>query len=218
MSKDSVEVQAEKDRIIEFARGKFHSEGFFKTSMDELASELKISKKTIYKHFPSKDNLIEQICAYTSTELTGKVDGIVDSDSDVITKFVLIMNLYNEFTFKISEKWLRDLRLKAPYEASKIDQKRHSKINDVLTKLIRQGKKEKLIVNISEPLIINTFSASISSILNPDFLARNRMSVHSAFKETYDLLLNGMLTNKGKLRLKKVKASYENKIEIKKAI
>lgn len=206
---------AEKIRIIEFARKKFHSEGFFKTPMDELASELKISKKTIYKHFPSKNNLIEQICSHTSEEISKSVDGIVDSDADVITKFVLIMNLYNGFTVNISEKWLRDLRLKAPDEASKIDQKRHAKINDVLTKLIRQGKKEKLIVNISEPLIISTFSASISSILNPDFLMRNKMSVHNAFRETYDLLLNGMLTPKGKLRLKKAKAMYEKKIEIK---
>lgn len=199
---------AERTRILEFSRSRFHSEGFYKTSMDELASGLGISKKTIYKYFPSKNRLIEDICTHTSEILTTRINKIVDSRSDVIDKFVRILNLYSEFAMNISDKWLRDLRVHAPGEASKIDERRRAKIMDIVTKLIRQGKKEKLIENISVPVIINTFTTTIGSIMNPDFLLRNNLSVHQAFKETYDFLLNGMLTQKGKAKLKRTKAQY----------
>ena len=44
------QISTEKDRILNFAITKFHAEGFYKTSMDEIARELQISKKTIYKY------------------------------------------------------------------------------------------------------------------------------------------------------------------------
>jgi AcrR family transcriptional regulator len=205
----------ERTKILEYTRKKFHSEGFYKTSMDELSRGLGISKKTIYKHFNSKDELVEQICACTSEEISGAIDKIVESDSDVVLKFVKILGLYSSFTMNISSMWLRDLRLHAPGEAAKIDERRRVKIIAILTKLIRQGKREKLIENIPAPVIINTFAATITSIMNPDFLMKNKLSVHQAFKETYDFLLNGMLTNKGKERLRRTKAQYAKKLNSK---
>ncbi|MBL7128958.1 MAG: helix-turn-helix transcriptional regulator, partial [Ignavibacteria bacterium] len=48
----------DRDKILNFARQKFHREGFYKISMDEIAKELHVSKKTIYKYFPSKEKLL----------------------------------------------------------------------------------------------------------------------------------------------------------------
>lgn len=205
---------AEKNKILEYSRKKFHSEGFYKTSMDELSRGLGISKKTIYKHFRSKNELIEQICVSTSKHISSTIDGIVDAKTDVVVKFVKILNLYSTFTMNISRKWLRDLRIHTPGEAAKIDNTRRAKTNDILKKLIQQGKKEKLIENYPTPVIINTFTATIVSIMNPEFLLNNKLSVNQAFRETYNFLLNGMLTDKGKKMLKSTKALLSKDIEI----
>ena len=65
----SVNSVAAKDRkkILEHSRRKFHAEGFYKISMDEIAGDLRISKKTIYKHFPSKEELLKAICNDTTS-------------------------------------------------------------------------------------------------------------------------------------------------------
>lgn len=204
----------ERSRILEYSRSKFHSEGFYKTSMDEISRELGISKKTIYKHFPSKENLIEEICNCTSLKLTGKINEIVDSDSDVIVKFVRIMNLYSSHMLTISKHWLRDLQIHSPGNAQKIDEKRRAMTNEVLSRLIKQGKKEKLIANLPTPIIINAFIATFTSVLKPEFMAQSKLSLHKAFKDSYDLLLNGMLTEKGKSKLKCTKALLAKQIEI----
>ena len=45
----------EKNKIIERTEDKFFRDGFYKTTMDEIATDLSMSKKTIYKFFPSKE-------------------------------------------------------------------------------------------------------------------------------------------------------------------
>jgi len=47
--------------IIEAALGEFRANGFEATSMDRIAAAACVSKRTVYNHFPSKDELFEQI-------------------------------------------------------------------------------------------------------------------------------------------------------------
>ena len=48
---------------MEAARAHFFSHGFRSVTMDDLADELGISKKTLYAHFPSKIALLEAVLA-----------------------------------------------------------------------------------------------------------------------------------------------------------
>src|SRR6266487_848275 len=50
-------------RIVEVARAHFFSHGFRSVTMDDLAAELGISKKTLYAHFPGKIALLEAVLA-----------------------------------------------------------------------------------------------------------------------------------------------------------
>ena len=47
--------------VVEAAERLFFSAGFGNTSMDDLARELRISKKTIYRHFPGKRSLLAAV-------------------------------------------------------------------------------------------------------------------------------------------------------------
>ena len=51
----------EKEKISNYSQEVFFKSGFYKITMDEIAQGLRISKKTIYKYFPSKKNLLEAI-------------------------------------------------------------------------------------------------------------------------------------------------------------
>jgi TetR/AcrR family transcriptional regulator, regulator of autoinduction and epiphytic fitness len=47
--------------IVEAALTEFRANGFEATSMDRIAAAAAVSKRTVYNHFPSKDDLFEQI-------------------------------------------------------------------------------------------------------------------------------------------------------------
>src|SRR6476620_6780538 len=52
-----------RQRIVGAARIHFFSHGFRSVTMDDLAEELGISKKTLYAHFPGKFDLLEAVLA-----------------------------------------------------------------------------------------------------------------------------------------------------------
>ncbi len=182
--------------------------------MDEISSELHISKKTIYKYFSSKEKLLEEICSGTSCDIGNRLDSIVDGKDNVVIKFVRILNFHSNFSRNISDKWLRDLSIHAPDIKKNIDEKKNERINKVVEKLLEQGKKEKLIEDYPSKLIILAFNSSLTSALNSDFLINNNFSMHDAFRITYEMLLNGILTEKGKIQFYKTKTDLDKEIEI----
>lgn len=52
--KEIVELPPEKDKIIEYCSSRFFRDGFYYVTVDQIASELRISKKTIYKYLQAK--------------------------------------------------------------------------------------------------------------------------------------------------------------------
>src|SRR5215469_12163978 len=52
-----------RQRIVGAARAHFFSHGFRSVTIDDLAEELGISKKTLYAHFPGKFDLLEAVLA-----------------------------------------------------------------------------------------------------------------------------------------------------------
>ena len=64
-------------RILSNARRHFMAHGFKNVTMDELASEMGMSKKTLYAHFPSKSALVKSV-------LTQKLDEAERELGDVV--------------------------------------------------------------------------------------------------------------------------------------
>ena len=52
------DAQATRERILQAAGALFYGEGIRSTSMDEIAAKAGVTKRTLYYHFPSKDDLI----------------------------------------------------------------------------------------------------------------------------------------------------------------
>lgn len=53
-------------RILDAAYGLFWRQGFLRVSMDDIAARAGVTKRTLYQHFSSKDDLIKSALAYSS--------------------------------------------------------------------------------------------------------------------------------------------------------
>jgi AcrR family transcriptional regulator len=206
-------IQLEKDKILKFAQNKFFSEGFYKISMDEIAQELQMSKKTIYKYFPSKEKLVEEISDCVIDSVCGNVEEIIDCSENVVIKFVKMLYMYNSNLIKFSDKWYRDLQLHTPHIWQKIDKMRMEKIYANAKKILEQGKKEKLVENYPSEIMVEAFASTIRAVMNPEFILMNKFSMQQAFKYSYEMLLNGILTDLGKLKYQETKKLFEKEIQ-----
>src|SRR5213595_4359654 len=65
-----------RQRIVDAARAHFFSHSFRSVTMDDLAEELGISKKTLYAHFPSKIALLEAVLADKFAGVEAKLEEI----------------------------------------------------------------------------------------------------------------------------------------------
>src|ERR1700740_2673669 len=68
-------------RIVSAARRYFFSHGFRSVTMDDLAAELGMSKKTLYASFASKTDLLRAVLLDKFRSIEVDLDGIVSARS-----------------------------------------------------------------------------------------------------------------------------------------
>jgi len=91
-----------KEKIIAKAKEMFLRLGFKSITMDDIACEMCISKKTIYKYFSNKDILIEESIKLAHIEINETIDKIVSQDLNAIEENFEIKRMFKEM-FKSSE-------------------------------------------------------------------------------------------------------------------
>ena len=72
-----------KDQILIKATDMFLTLGFKSVTMDEIATEMGISKKTIYKYFSNKELLIEESTQLVHKEVIETIEKIVAKNVQV---------------------------------------------------------------------------------------------------------------------------------------
>jgi len=191
------------NKIIEQTEEKFFRDGFYKTTMDEVASELKMSKKTIYKFFPSKDDLVKAIAKYFMTRLKSTILPALNSEKNAIEKLGDLINILAKVSEKISAARMEELKRHYPSLWNEIDSFRTEMMFGNITKVIEQGKKEGLFVDYPTSIIMNVLVASVRTIVNPDFILNNNFSIIEAARFAFRIVIGGILTDKGKKEFNK---------------
>ncbi|PQZ67676.1 TetR family transcriptional regulator [Achromobacter sp. MYb9] len=81
-SKKTEELPANRDRILKGAAALYAKRGFHAVGMNELCAALDLSRGAFYHYFPSKDDLLEEICRQYMTKLLhlAKVSKAEESD------------------------------------------------------------------------------------------------------------------------------------------
>ncbi len=91
-----------KDKIINKAKEMFLRLGFKSITMDDIACEMCISKKTVYKYFSNKDILIEESIQMVHKEIHETIDKIVAQNFNAIEENFEIKRMFREM-FKSAE-------------------------------------------------------------------------------------------------------------------
>ncbi len=91
-----------KEKIISKAKEMFLKFGFKSITMDEIAIEMGISKKTIYNFFRTKEELILESIDFVHNEINSSIDQIVSKNLNAIEENFEIKRMFRDM-FKMSE-------------------------------------------------------------------------------------------------------------------
>jgi AcrR family transcriptional regulator len=189
---------AERDKIIEYCSVKFLKDGFYYVTVDQIASELRMSKKTIYKYFSTKDELVEAVAIKMMEDVSTRIEEIITSENDSLTKALMLFEVMAGVVVRFSENWLKDLQIHTPKLWKKIDEFRTKRAFTALGSIIKQGQSEGIIIDKPAELIIHIFVNTVRSVVHPDFLYHQKFNYKEAFIHSFEILFNGILTPKGR--------------------
>ena len=195
----TVEVR---NRILEVAREQFFSLGFTKVTMDEIAHELGMSKRTLYQHFPGKKTLLRKALLGKAQRISDGLGKIIDGNQVHFGR-----KLEEALTFVATEMphlspiFLRDIQRHAPDVWQELDQRRQETIRTRFGKLIREGIEAGFLrKDIEAELLVLLFLTLVQNVMNPQTLSRLPLTASQAFAVISGVLFEGILTDKGRVR------------------
>lgn len=85
-----------KDHIIDTAQELFSQNGFYATGVDTILAQAKVSKRTLYKYFPSKNELILAVMDQYRENFKKDMRQLLAADISPEHKIISIFNYINE--------------------------------------------------------------------------------------------------------------------------
>ena len=127
-----------KERIILEAKALFLKLGIRSVSMDEIAAQLGISKKTLYQHFKDKDELVDLVLVGQICNMQEEALKTVESASNAIEEIFNTMDMMVKHSRNMNPVVIFDLQ---KYHLSSF-QKFHAYQNDFLLNIISNNLKK----------------------------------------------------------------------------
>jgi len=187
-------------RIVEAARAHFFSHGFRSVTMDDLAAELGISKKTLYAHFPGKTALLEAVLADKFAGVSATLDQITREHShDFSVALHELLAATQRELDEIKPPFVRDMRQKAPHVFKMVERRRADLIQRHFGKLFVEGQRTGMVrKDIPANLMIEILLATVQAIVNPAKVEELGLTPKSGFSAVVKVVLEGVIARKGR--------------------
>ncbi len=178
-------------KILNAAIMAFNEDGV-KFTMDSVASRISISKKTIYKFFSGKDEMILAAINAGFDEVKAAEQRIIKDDSlDIVEKLKRVIIVIPDQYQQVDWRRLNEFADYSP-KAFALLNKRITSGWDSTFALFKKAVKEKRIKNINPMFFKNMIESCISGFISSDFLVNEKIPYQEALSTMIDIMINGI--------------------------
>jgi AcrR family transcriptional regulator len=194
---------AARDRIVAGARSHFFAEGFRGVTMDDLATELGMSKKTFYAHFASKAALVEAVLRAKFLQIEQEFEAIsAKGGADFPLVLHEMLACMQRHVGEIQPAFVRDIRTEAPELFRLVEEKRADLIQRHFGTLFRDGRRAGMIRKDVPPwLIVEILLSATQAIMNPKRLNELELTPRQGYTAIINVILEGAMTAEGRKSL-----------------
>lgn len=188
------------ERIVASARQHFLSHGFRHVTMDDLARELGMSKKTLYASFPSKAVLLEAVLVDKFRQVDQDLDNITSHcSSDVLAALQQLLACMQQHTDEIKPPFVRDMQRESPERFKMVEVRRRNVIQRHFGKLLTEGRKAGIIrKDIPTDLILEILLSAVQAIMNPPKIVEWGLTPKSGYSAIVTVILEGVMTDRAR--------------------
>jgi AcrR family transcriptional regulator len=203
---DSTSTPDQHARILAQAKVHLLTYGYSAFTMDDLATELGMSKKTLYLHFRSKQAMVRAVIDGFGAEVRAEADALfADRRLTFAEKLRSFAEGMIERLSHLNPKLLRDLQRFAPELHRHIEQMRSRNIPYIFGRLIEEGQRSGMVRTDVSPVFAAEFHLhAMQGMMNPETLRRLHQTPNAAFESAIRLLFSGLLTSAGQKQHEKL--------------
>ena len=197
-----MEENGVKERILVKAEEIFFQYGYTRVRMDEISDSLGISKKTLYKYFDGKEQLLREIVERMKLRIKTNCHIICDDqEMDFIHKLKKLMNYIAKQSSKLRGVLPEDLQKNHPDIWDGINEYRKkeafTKFKDLIEEGVRKGAFRK---DIDQQIIVLMYVNAISELVRPDVLVNLPYTGDQVFETIIKIMFEGIFTDEGRTK------------------
>ena len=184
-------------KILNEAKNLFDRFGIKKVTMSDIAETFQMSKKTLYKYFPSKEAIVQKIIIWKKEHITQSLDLIIDDESlNFEKKLEEIFKLINVEMSNFQIRFLNEIRLQFPNLYEQILSFRKNTINYSFRKLILEGIEEGHVRQDIDPtILIDMYIAVLQQMMTPEYILNTNYSNVEIYNMIIKVYFTGILTH-----------------------
>jgi len=187
-----------KEKILKKAVDLFLKFGFKSVTMDDIAKELAISKKTIYSHFSTKLKLVKATTFYVFDQINAGISNICMVHQNPIEEIYLVKSLVMEQLKGEKTSPQYQLQKYYPKIFESLKQKQFESINECITNNLKKGIELEIYrKEIDIDLITRLYFNGVMGIKNVDIFPVEEFTTPYLMDSYLEYHIRAIATEKG---------------------
>ncbi len=185
--------------VIIFQIGElFTNRGIKSITMDDICHNLGISKKTLYKYFHDKDDLIQLIMKFRFELAKSELIEISNGSRNPIIELTAILNYIGSRFTNVNPVYIHDLEKYFDSAWNEYLQFKENTLINLIRTTIENGKESGLFRNEINSDFISRFGLiQMELLIKGDVISYSIISIHEVQKMLTSHFLFGLVTTKG---------------------
>ncbi len=187
-----------KERILTAAEQLFWKYGVKSVTMEDIAKQLGISKKTIYQHFTDKEDILYQVIQEKINADMTEMNCMFTGTGNPIEELMMVLEMMRKNQHEVSPNLLIDIKRHYPQAFALFRQHMDQHIMKSILGNIQKGVSQGLYRNDINPAILARMRVEqIELAFNNEFFPINQYSMLDVQRELIHHFVRGMLTEQG---------------------
>ena len=185
--------------ILAQVRRLYQRYGIKSVTMDDIASHLNISKKTIYEHFTDKEDLVKNVLIFEHENHCKQLEAIERNNYNAIEELFEVYKMTNTRLIEYNPSMEYDVRKYYPDLFMKIREVRRKRLYESSYGNLNKGKKEGLYrKELNSKIIAKMHVYRTENLVDNDMFTMEELTSFKMFHECFVYHLQGIISHAGR--------------------
>ena len=200
-----------KEQLLNTATELFLSQGFKSITMDDIAREMGMSKKTVYSFYANKEAIVSASAMQMLTDVCSGIDTIFERELNPIEELYDIKKYVLEHINGERTSPMYQLQKYYPKIHQTLRKSQYEYMQSSVTRNVLKGIEQGLFISdISVEFVVNIYFTGMTGIKDETIFPKSAFPVSDLFDMYLEYHIRGIVTPKGRKILNKLIKSNHN--------